>query len=633
MLNKYPLWKNILLVLLVVLGFIYAIPNLFPEQPVVQISPAAAVNTDMALLSSKVDNLINAGHLHPISQEREKQTLFLRFKNTDVQLKAKDILSAALGDDYTVAVNLLSSTPKWMQAIGALPMKLGLDLRGGVHFALEVDMNSVIAQRMQGLSKNVRENLQQANIRYSELILANDSSSPPGLTKGSKQSLQLLFRDAATLDHAKRLLERQFPDFVWTTQTTNQRYQLSAQWTEPGLTHLRQSAIDQTINTLRNRINELGVAEPIVQQQGRNRIIVDLPGVQDIARAQQILGGTATIEFRLVDVTHDPHSAQSSGVSPSGAQLYTYQNQPVLLSNQVILTGNSITDSSTSFDESGRSAVSISLGGGGESYFHRITGENVGKPLAIVYVETKAATKTVNGKVTHIPHKVERVISIATIQTALPPNFQVTGLSNTQEALNLSLLLRAGALPAPIYVVEQRTIGPQLGAENIHKGFISIVVGLILAVVFMAIYYGVFGLIADIALAMNVVLLVALLSLLGMTLTLPGMAGIVLTVGMAVDANVLIFERIREELRNGASPQASIHAGYDRALATIVDANVTTLIAALVLFGIGTGSIKGFAVTLTFGLLTSMLTGVMLTRALVNAWYGGRTIKRLPIGI
>jgi preprotein translocase subunit SecD len=618
MLNKYPLWKNCLLVLLIVLGFVYAIPNIFPEQPVVQISPVATVNTNMAALNTKVEELIRAKQLHPISQESDKQTIFLRFKDTDVQLKAKDILAATLGDDYTVAVNLLSSAPKWMQTIGALPMKLGLDLRGGVHFALEVDLTSVIKQRMQGLTKNISENLRQT-VGYEELI-----SEP--------KQLHLLFRDASSLDKAKHFLERQFPDFLLTaTQVNGQSYQLSLQWTEQGLTLLRQSAIDQTMNTLRNRINELGVAEPIVQQQGNNRILVDLPGVQDIARAQQILGGTATIAFRLVDVIHD--AQQSSGIVSTGSELYHYQNQPVLLNKQVILTGNSITDASTSFDESGRSAVSISLGGGGESYFHRVTGENIGKPLAIVYVETKATTKTVGEKVVHIPHKVERVISIATIQTALPPNFQVTGLSNTQEALNLALLLRAGALPAPIYVVEQRTIGPQLGAENIHKGFISIVIGLILAIVFMAIYYETFGLIADIALAMNVVLLVALLSLLGMTLTLPGMAGIVLTVGMAVDTNVLIFERIREELRNGVSPQASIHAGYDRALGTIIDANVTTLIAALVLFGIGTGAIKGFAVTLTLGLLTSMLTGVMLTRALVNVWYGGRPIKRLPIGI
>jgi preprotein translocase subunit SecD len=620
MLNKYPLWKNSLLILLVVLGFIYAIPNLFPEQAVVQVSPVN--NTEITSLNSQVAQLIKTGQIHPISQSIDKQTIILRFKNTDVQLKAKDVLVAALGDDYTVAVNLLSSTPKWMQAIGALPMKLGLDLRGGVHFALEVDINSIIAQRMQGLVKNMSESLQQAQLRYVELIPA-------------KQQLSILFRDAGSLQQAQQLLQHQFPDFMWTTQSDDaeHRYQLSMRWTDQGLARLRQAALEQTMNTLRNRINELGIAEPIVQQQGRNRIIVDLPGVQDIARAQQILGGTATIEFRLVDVTHDVHTAQVSGVIPANAQLYSYQNQPVLLSKQVILTGNSITDASTSFDESGRSAVSISLGGGGESYFHRITGENIGKPLAIVYVETRASTKTVNGKVLHIPHKLERVISIATIQTALPPNFQVTGLTNTQEALNLSLLLRAGALPAPIYIVEQRTIGPQLGAENIHKGLISITVGLILAIIFMAIYYGTFGLIADLALTVNVILLVALLSLLGMTLTLPGMAGIVLTVGMAVDANVLIFERIREELRNGASPQASIHAGYDRALATIVDSNVTTLIAALVLFGIGTGSIRGFAVTLTFGLLTSMFTGVMLTRALVNACYGSRPIKRLPIGM
>lgn len=620
MLNKYPLWKNSLLLVLLILGFIYAAPYLFPEQPAVQISPATAImHVNLEDLQAKVNALIKAVQISPVSEELNQQTLLLRFNNTDTQLKAKDILSSALGDDYTVAVNLLSSTPRWMQAIGASPMKLGLDLRGGVHFALEVDINNLVAQRMQGLAKNISENLQQARIRYLEL------------TPKEKQ-LSILFRDISSLTKAKSLLQQQFPAFDFAEATDNPK-QLVVVWSNQELNSLRQLAIDQTINTLRNRINELGVAEPIVQQQGSNRILVDLPGVQDIARAQQILGGTATIEFRLVDTLHDPHIAQTNNAAPVGSQLYQYENQPVLLYKQVILTGNSITDASTSFDESGRSAVSISLGGGGESYFHQVTGENVGKPLAIVYVETKSSVKVVNGKITHIPRKVERIISIARIQTALPPNFQVTGLTNPQEALNLSLLLRAGALPAPIYVVEQRTIGPQLGAENIHKGIISIVVGFILAVLFMAVYYGVFGVIADIALALNLVLLVALLSLLGMTLTLPGMAGIVLTVGMAVDANVLIFERIREELRNGVSPQSSIHAGYDRALITIIDANVTTLIVALILFGVGTGSIKGFAVTLTIGLLTSMLTGIMITRALINACYGGRSLKRLPIGI
>jgi preprotein translocase subunit SecD len=617
MLNKYPLWKNIVLVFVVVLGFIYAVPNLFPEQPVVQISSSG--NSDMATLNNKLAVLLKADQIHPISTEVNKQTVLLRFKNTDAQLKAKDILMAGLGDDYTVAVNLLSSTPQWMRVSGALPMKLGLDLRGGVHFALEVDINSIIAQRTQGLIKNITENLRQAQIHYTEI-------------KSSDHQIDLKFIDVLNLKKAEELLQHQFTGFVL-SPAANHHKQLVLRWTEQGLTQLRQAAIEQTINTLRNRINELGIAEPIVQQQGQSRIVVDLPGVQDITRAQQILGGTATIEFRLVDTRHDPRVAQASGVIPSDTQLYIYENQPVLLSKQIILTGNSITDASINFDESGRSAVSIRLGGGGESYFHRVTGDNVGKPLAIVYVETKATPKIINGTTTYIPRKVERVINIATIQTALPPNFQVTGLTNPKEAMNLALLLRAGALPAPIYVVEQRTIGPQLGAENIHKGFVSILVGLALAVIFMAAYYGIFGIIADIALTMNLVLLVALLSLLGMTLTLPGMAGIVLTLGMAVDANVLIFERIREELRNGTPPQASIHAGYDRALATIIDANITTLIAALVLFGIGTSSIKGFAVTLTLGLFTSMLTAVMITRALVNLCFGGRAIKQLPIGI
>lgn len=620
MLNKYPFWKNSLLLVMLLLGLFYAAPNLFPEQPAVQISPATTlVNADMAALQNKVNALLISKQISPLREERDKQTILLRFNNTDTQLKAKDILSAALGDNYTVAVNLLSSVPRWMQMLGALPMKLGLDLRGGVHFALEIDINNLIVQRLQGLAKNIAQNLQQEHIRYTQLI-------PQG------QQLAILFNNAKDLAQAKFLLQRQFSAFEFASSDIKPN-QLIVKWTDQGLTSLRQLAIEQTMNTLRNRINELGVAEPIVQQQGSNRIIVDLPGVQDIVRAQEILGGTATIEFRLVDVKHDPAAAAKSGIIPSGSQLYQYENQPVLLDKQVILTGNSITDASTSFDDSGRSAVSISLGGGGEAYFHQITGENIGKPLAIVYVETKNSIKEINGKMIHVPHKLERVISIARIQTALPPNFQVTGLTNPQEALNLALLLRAGVLPAPIYVVEQRTIGPQLGAENIHKGVISIVVGFILAVIFMAIYYGVFGLIADIALALNLVLLVALLSLLGMTLTLPGMAGIVLTVGMAVDANVLIFERIREELRNGLSPQASIHAGYDRALITIIDANVTTLIVALILFGVGTGSIKGFAVTLTLGLLTSMLTGIMVTRAVVNACYGGRPLKRLPIGI
>lgn len=619
LLNKYPLWKNILIVIILIAGIIYAAPNLYGEDPAVQISGSATTPINSSTIQL-VQSALQSAAITSKSIQQTGPELLVRFFNTDSQLKAKDVIKAALGDDYTVAINLAPSTPKWLTALNAQPMRLGLDLRGGVHFALEVDMSDLIAQRMQGLVKNMSDALRQANIRYAAILQ-------------QQNQIVLGFRDQDTQASAFALLKRQFPELQFVQQNSGDRYQLFAAWSPDGLNDLRQHAIDQTMTTLRNRVNELGVAEPVVQQQGPDRIAVDLPGVQDTARAQQILGGTATLEFRLVDIQHDPVIAATNRTIPPGSKLYMFEDRPVLLQDQVILTGNSITDASASFGEDGRPSVNISLGGGGEAYFHRITGENVGKPLAIVYVETRMQSQLIDGKVVNTPKKVERVISVATIQSALPSNFEITGLTDPQESRDLSLQLRAGALPALTYVVEERTIGPQLGAENIHMGFISIVAGFILAVIFMAVYYRVFGLIADLALAFNLILLVAVLSLLGMTLTLPGMAGIVLTVGMAVDANVLIFERIREELRNGVPPQASIHAGYERALATIIDANVTTLIAALVLFGIGTGPVKGFAVTLSFGLLTSMLTGLMFTRAMVNMAFGGRQIKHLPIGI
>ncbi len=618
MMNKYPLWKNLFLAIILVLGFIYAAPMLYGEDPAVQISPNAGVKP-VNDLASKISNALKQANLSVKSSQQENQNILLRFTDTDTELKARDLIQTMLGNDYTVAVNIAPATPSWLAALGAQPMKLGLDLRGGVHFALQVDTDAVVKQRMEGVVKNISDALRQADIRYAAV--------------GQQQAKVMVgFRDPQASANANVLLKRQFPELEFIQQNQGDRYQLIGSWSQQGLTKLQQTAIEQTMTTLRNRVNELGVAEPIVQQQGPDRIAVDLPGIQDTARAQQILGGTATLEFRLVDIIHDPRSA-IGGVPPVGSVLFNYNNNPILLKEQVILTGNSITDASGSFGEDGRPSVNISLGGGGESYFHRVTGENVGKPLAIVYVETPMQEQIVNGKTIRVLKKIERVISVATIQSALPGNFQISGLSDPAEARNLSLLLRAGALPAPISIVEERTIGPQLGAENVHKGVISIVAGFLLAVIFMAIYYAGFGLIANLALAMNLILQVALLSILGMTLTLPGMAGIVLTVGMAVDANVLIFERIREELRNGNSPQASIHAGYERAFATIVDANVTTLIAALVLFGIGTGAVKGFAVTLSLGLLTSMLTGLMFTRAIVNAIFGGRSVKKLPIGI
>ncbi len=618
MMNQYPLWKNIFLVVILLLGLIYAAPMLYGEDPAVQVTPNSGVKP-VADLPAKISAALTAANLPARSIQQENQTILARFTNTDVQLKARDILQALLGDDYTVAVNIAPATPEWLESLGAHPMKLGLDLRGGVHFALQVDINTVVEQRMQGVVKNISDALRQADIRYAAVL---------------QQQKQVIvgFRDPKALADGQALLQRQFPELQFAQQNQGDRYQLAGVWSADGLLKLRQTAIDQTMTTLRNRVNELGVAEPVVQQQGADRISVDLPGIQDTARAQQILGGTATLEFRLVDTTHDPRTA-IGGMAPTGSLLYSYNGQPILLKEQVILTGNSITDASASYGEDGRPSVNISLGGGGESYFHRITGENVGKPLAIVYVEPRMQEQTINGQVVRTIKKVERIISVATIQSALPGNFQISGLTDPQESRNLSLLLRAGALPAPIFIVEERTIGPQLGAENIHMGVISIVVGFVIAVIFMALYYSVFGLIANLALMINLVLLVALLSILGMTLTLPGMAGIVLTLGMAVDANVLIFERIREELRNGNSVQASIYAGYERAFATIVDANVTTLIAALVLFGIGTGAVKGFSVTLSLGLITSMLTGVMVTRAIVNAIFGGRSVKKLPIGI
>jgi len=616
--NKYPLWKNLLLVFILLLGFIYAAPNLYGEDPAVQITPNSGV-TAAPDLTNKVSVVLSNANVTPKAVQADNKNVLIRFNNTDEQLKARDLIKTALGDDYTVAVNIAPATPHWLSALGAEPMKLGLDLRGGVHFALQVDVNTVVAQRIQGVVKNISDSLRQADIRYAAVLQ-------------QRNQVVVGFRDASTQADALSLLQRQFPEMMFVKQNQGDHFSLVGNWSPTGLTKLQQTAIEQTMTTLRNRVNELGVAEPVVQQQGPDRIAVDLPGIQDTARAQQILGGTATLEFRLVDTMHDPRSA-IGGITPPGAILYNYDDRPILLKDQVVLTGNSITDASASFGEDGRPSVNISLGGGGESYFHRVTGENIGKPLAIVYVETRMQDQVIDGKVVKVPKKFERVISVATIQSALPSNFQITGLSDPEESRNLSLLLRAGALPAPIFVVEERTIGPQLGAENIHMGVVSIAVGFVLAVIFMAIYYRVFGLIADLALAMNLVLLVAVLSLLGMTLTLPGMAGIVLTVGMAVDANVLIFERIREELRNGMSTQASIHAGYERAFATIVDANVTTLIAALVLFGIGTGAVKGFAVTLTLGLMTSMISGLMFSRAIVNAIFGGRAVKKLPIGI
>lgn len=617
LLNRYPFWKNAFVVLMLLFGLLYALPNLYGEDPAVQVEVKRSASMNQEV-EARVQNTLKTLAISPKAIELSSQGLLIRCHSVDEQLKVKEALVESLGEQYSVALNLASASPKWLSWIGASPMKLGLDLRGGVHFTLAIDIPTVLTQSLEGFSRNLEASMREQSIRYV-------SVTP------NSQGLQLVFRDQENFDRALKYLKPHFMQFDFEKDPKSQ-FILLANLTSSEMTALRQRAVDQTMTTLRNRVNELGVSEALVQQQGLDRIAVDLPGIQDTARAKEVLGGTATLEFKLVDAEHDVRTALAGHPVP-GSRLYPYENRSVLLKNQIVLTGNAITDAASGFGEDGRAAVNIRLGGGGEVAFHRITGQNIGRPLAIVFVETKIATKNEEGKRVRVVNKKEKVISVATIRSALPPSFQITGLSDPMEARDLALLLRAGALPAPIDIVEERTIGPQLGAENIHQGMLAIAVGMCLVVVFLVAYYRLFGLIADLALLANLLLLVALLSVLGATLTLPGIAGIVLTLGMAVDANVLIFERIREELQHGQGIQKSIHAGYERAFTTILDANITTLIVSFVLFGIGTGPIKGFAITLSLGILTSMLTGILFARALVNKIYGQRHVAQLSIGI
>jgi preprotein translocase subunit SecD len=617
--NKYPLWKNLLLVIIAVIGFIYVIPNLYSEYPIVQVSSQSPIEPQQ--LEAQVKSALDKANIPYQAITTNNERLEVRFSSTDTQLVARDVIKNTLGKAYTVALNLAASTPAWLNAIHAEPMKEGLDLRGGVHFLLEVDIDSVINRRYEGMMKSIGQDLREAGIRYA------------GIRYVADKGVNIRFRDQSALDNALAELKSKFPDLTFNQSKEN--LDLTASLSATELNNVRQNTIEQTMSILRNRVNELGVGEAVVQQQGATRVAVDLPGIQDAARAKQILGGTATLQFHLVDQENDPQIAKQTGAVPIGSKLYTMDDHPILLKRQVVLSGDSITSAVSSFDQqTATPAVLIQLGGGGESYFTKVTRENIGKRMAIVFVETKTDTQDDGkGNSTRTTHREERVISAPVIQNALGNNFQITGLTDSKEASNLSLLLRAGALPAAIYPVEERTVGPTLGKENIRRGMVSLEVGMGLILILMLVYYRFFGLVANIALLLNLILLCALLSIIGATLTLPGIAGIVLTVGMAVDANVLIYERIREELRNGLSPQAAIYAGYDRAFATILDANITTLIVGIVLFSVGTGPVRGFAVTLSLGLLTSMLTGVTYTRAIVNWFYGGRNVKKLSIGI
>lgn len=619
--NRYPWWKNVMVVVVVFIGFLFALPNLYGEDPSIQVSGASATTEVDNTTQDTVKQALQAAQLPVKSMQLDNRSLNVRFLTADAQNTAKDIIQQKLGNDYLVALNMTPAMPDWLKSIGAMPMKLGLDLRGGVHLLLQVDVDSVMKQRIDGDVRNISQFLRDSHIRYT------------GLTRDSQNNIVMTFRAQEPLDEAFHELSLRFTEFVWTKNASNGNFTLSGTLDPAAIQRAHQDTLDQAMNTLRNRVNELGVSEALVQQQGASRVAVDLPGIQNATEAKNILGKTATLEFHMVDTDHDATSAVG-GVAPADTHMYDYDGRPILLKNDIILRGSSIITATSGMGEDGRASVDVRLGGGGEELFTKTTTENVGKPMAVLYVEVKPEPKIdEKGNKTIEYHTDKRVISVATIRSALGNSFQISGLTSQEEARTLALLLRAGALPAPVAIIEEREVGPSLGKQNIHMGVMSVAVGFVLVVLFMAIYYSLFGLIADIALAMNLVLIVALLSLLGATLTLPGIAAMVLTLGMAVDANVLIFERIREELRNGMGVQASIHAGYERAFATIVDANVTTLIVAIVLFSLGSGAVKGFAVTLTIGLITSMFTAITGTRAIVNLIYGGKPVKKVAIGM
>lgn len=614
MLNKYPLWKYILVIAVVALGALYASPNLYGEDHAVQISAGRDAVVNQLLVETVTQELDSKGVIYK-KIELEEGRVLVRLSDNDVQLQAKEVLESALSEDYIVALNLAPATPDWLASIGANPMKLGLDLRGGVHFLMEVDMNTAMERAFTQLKDDFRLSLREEGIRFRSVKIGNDS-------------LSIQFRKQDDLDKGLFFLRNANRDLNFIEKDG---FTLKVILSEQRLKQTRDNAVKQNITIIRNRVNQLGVAEPLVQKQGAERIVVQLPGIQDTARAKEILGATATLEFRLLELDYDVRDAVNGRVPPNAELLFERDGTPVLVKKAIMLTGDHIVDASPSYDEYGRPQVNISLDSKGGAKMSKATRSNVGKPMATIFIESKATKeRDANGKLVFTKHA--EVINVATIQSQLGSKFRTTGIDSPAEAQNLSLLLRAGALIAPIQIVEERTVGPSLGQENIDLGMTAIVYGFVLILIFMAIYYRGFGLIANLALAVNLVLIVGLMSMIpGATLTLPGMAGIVLTVGMAVDANVLIFERIREELRDGRGVQQAIHHGYDSALSTIADANITTLIAALVLFGVGTGPVKGFAITLMIGIITSMFTAIVGTRSVVNLVWGGKRVTKLSI--
>ncbi|MBL6894583.1 MAG: protein translocase subunit SecD [Porticoccaceae bacterium] len=615
MLNKFPLWKNLLILTVVIFGLTYAAPNFYPADAAVQLSGQSGAMVIDETVLAKVEKSLEEGNIEYFGGVADGESALIRIKDKDMQLRAKEIIQAEMGNDYIVALNLAPTTPEWLSNLGGTPMKLGLDLSGGVHFLLEVDLDKALDVRLVGDLEDIKAALREERIRYRSFKLVGN---------------QIIgqFRDADQASKAKNIVRNTFRDLQPETGPNQNPLTVVFNLSEAATSLLEDNAIKQNLTSLRNRVNELGVSEPLVSRQGKNRIVVELPGVQDTAEAKRIIGKTANLEFRL----------ESQG---KGGERFDFRNQSgqgpdAMLESKAVISGENVTDARASFDENGRPQVNITLDSKGGWQMGYATRDNIGRRLGVLFIEYKTKLEKVVSNtgeldIVSVPYVERHIISLATIQAQLGKQFRITGLDGQRESSELALLLRAGALAAPMYIVEERTIGPSLGADNIEMGVKSVTVGMALVLIFMVLIYRAFGMAANFALAMNLLLLVAFMSLLGATLTLPGIAGIVLTVGMAVDANVLIFSRIREERRDGASVQKSISAGYDRAFVSILDANITTLIVALILFLIGSGPVQGFAVTLSIGILTSMFTSIVMTRGLVNFVVGGRKIDKLWI--
>ena len=624
---QYPAWKYLVIVVVLIIAGLYAAPNLYPDEPAVQITSAAAGTQLSESVLTESQSLLKEAGINYHDGNFEGNTALVRLDNTEEQLKAREVLRQNLGENYVVALNLAQTTPEWLRSIGAKPMKLGLDLRGGVRFVLEVDMAKALEQRLESASRDMRRDLRAERIAVKGM-------------RTEAQGVVLHFADSDTRNRAQNILQGSMGN-TFSIQSTidNQGPALNLTYNESTIDEINSYAVNQNLTTLRNRIAELGVTEALVQSQGASRIVVELPGVQDTAEAKRVLGRTANLEFRMVAEGSENYTG---GIPPAGTEAFPFETldgPPVLLERQAIVTGDKVTNAQTGVDESGMPEVSITLDSAGGKLMQNATRTAVGKQMAVLFIENKQRLTyeedATTGKTTEVrtPYAEIKVINRANIQAVLGSSFRITGLDSSAEAAELALLLRSGALAAPMYFVEERTIGPSLGQENIDKGLFSTQVGYLLVFAFMIIFYRLFGIIANIALAINVVIIISIMSILGSSLTLPGIAGIVLTIGMAVDANVLIFERIREELANGVRPKSAITAGFDRAFSSIFDANITTLLVAFILFAIGTGPIKGFAVTLAIGIISSLFTAILVTRALVQIAYGKRkSIKRLSIG-